>query len=72
LDEKVYWSISKIVAEKVNEMKKAIIIGASTGIGRALTKILVREGYEVGLVARNQEMLLPYKRKSTLRAMYFS
>lgn len=72
MDEKVYWSISKIVAEKVNEMKKAIIIGASTGIGRALTKILVREGYEVGLVARNQEMLLPYKRKSTLRAMYFS
>lgn len=39
-------------------MKKAIVIGASTGIGRALTKVLAKEGYEIGLVARHQETLL--------------
>lgn len=37
---------------------KAIVIGASSGIGRKLAKILVREGYEVGLVSRRKELLL--------------
>ncbi|MCP4539274.1 MAG: SDR family NAD(P)-dependent oxidoreductase [Chloroflexi bacterium] len=32
--------------------KKAIIIGASSGIGRALAKILSHHGYTVGLAAR--------------------
>jgi short-subunit dehydrogenase len=36
---------------------KAIIIGASSGIGRELAKILAKEGYEVGLVARRKELL---------------
>ena len=39
-------------------MKKAIIIGASSGIGRELAKILSYQGYEVGLVARRLELLL--------------
>lgn len=38
-------------------MKKAIVIGASSGIGRALAKILGVNGYEVGLVARRLEQL---------------
>lgn len=37
--------------------RKAIIIGASSGIGRALAKVLAREGYEVGLAARRLERL---------------
>jgi len=37
--------------------RKAIVIGASSGIGRELAKILGREGYEVGLVARRLELL---------------
>jgi len=36
---------------------KAIIIGASSGIGRELAKILAREGYEIGIVARRQDLL---------------
>jgi short-subunit dehydrogenase len=38
-------------------MKTAIIIGASSGIGRALAVALSRDGYRVGLVARRTELL---------------
>jgi NAD(P)-dependent dehydrogenase (short-subunit alcohol dehydrogenase family) len=30
-------------------MKKAIIIGATSGIGKSLAELLLREGYEVGV-----------------------
>lgn len=36
---------------------KAIIVGTSTGIGRALAFKLAREGYEVGLTGRSEERL---------------
>lgn len=38
-------------------MKSAIIIGASSGIGRALAITLSRDGYRVGVVARRTELL---------------
>ena len=38
-------------------MKKAIIIGASSGIGKDLAIILPEHGYEVGLMARRLEKL---------------
>jgi short-subunit dehydrogenase len=38
-------------------MKKAIIIGASSGIGRDLAIELSKRGYEVGISARRREML---------------
>lgn len=38
-------------------MKKAIIVGASSGIGRELAAILSREGYAVGLAARRLHLL---------------
>lgn len=38
-------------------MKKAIIIGASSGIGKALAITLAENAYEVGLMARRLEML---------------
>jgi len=38
-------------------MKKAIIIGASSGIGRELAKILVSHGYIVGVAGRRTELL---------------
>jgi short-subunit dehydrogenase len=38
-------------------MKNAIIIGASSGIGRALAVTLSRDGYRVGVVARRTELL---------------
>jgi short-subunit dehydrogenase len=38
-------------------MKKALIIGASSGIGRALALTLAKNEYELGLMARRVEML---------------
>ncbi len=38
-------------------MKKAIIIGASSGIGRELSKVLSRNGYMMGLAGRRTELL---------------
>lgn len=39
------------------DMKKAIIVGASSGIGRYLAKILAGKGYAVGLIARRGDAL---------------
>lgn len=41
----------------IQQSKKAIVVGASSGIGEALAKVLSRNGYEVGLVARRIELL---------------
>jgi short-subunit dehydrogenase len=38
-------------------MKKAIVIGASSGIGRQLAKILSGNGYTVGVMARRAHLL---------------
>ena len=38
-------------------MKKAIVIGASSGIGRELAKILALNGYVVGVMARRVNLL---------------
>jgi len=37
--------------------KKAIIIGASSGIGKELARILVSRGYKVGITGRRKELL---------------
>lgn len=38
-------------------MKKAIVVGASSGIGRELAKILLRDRYVVGVMARRVQLL---------------
>jgi short-subunit dehydrogenase len=38
-------------------MNKAIVIGSSTGIGRALAQVLAEHGYEVGLAGRNLPLM---------------
>ncbi|WP_010522895.1 SDR family NAD(P)-dependent oxidoreductase [Aquimarina agarivorans] len=38
-------------------MKKAIVLGASSGIGNALAKILADNNYYVGITGRNQNNL---------------
>src|SRR4051794_40183403 len=37
--------------------KKAIVIGASSGIGRELAAVMSRHGYAVGIAARRVELL---------------
>jgi short-subunit dehydrogenase len=44
-------------------MKKAIVIGASSGIGRALSRVLAEKGYEVGLAARRVELMEELRRE---------
>ena len=36
---------------------RALIIGASSGMGAALAKKLAREGYDLALIARREELL---------------
>ncbi len=38
-------------------MKKAIVIGASSGIGRELARVLAEDGYKIGAMARRTELL---------------
>ncbi|MFZ4464828.1 MAG: SDR family NAD(P)-dependent oxidoreductase, partial [Bacteroidales bacterium] len=38
-------------------MKKAIIVGASSGIGKELAKILAENHYQVGITGRRTELL---------------
>jgi len=55
--------------EKVYKpMKKAIIVGASSGIGRALAKLFANDGYVVGLVARRLPLLLELQQEIGNRA----
>jgi short-subunit dehydrogenase len=48
----------------INKMKKAIIIGATSGIGQGLAKVLVENDYIVGITGRRTELLEKLKLKS--------
>jgi len=45
------------VFPKDDPVKKAIIVGASSGIGRELVRVLSRDSYIVGMAARRLELL---------------
>ena len=38
-------------------MKRAIVVGATSGIGKELAKLLVKNGYKVGITGRRTELL---------------
>ena len=38
-------------------MKKAVIIGASSGIGFEVAKILINQGWNIGVAARREDKL---------------
>lgn len=44
-------------------MKKAIVIGATSGIGKSLTEWLIQNGYIVGVTGRRLKMLTSLKEK---------
>jgi short-subunit dehydrogenase len=45
-------------------MKKAIIVGASSGIGKELAKVLVENGYIVGITGRRENLLQEIKNEN--------
>lgn len=47
--------------------KKAIIVGASSGIGQEVAKLLLAEGWHLGIAARREEPLLELKAKAPER-----
>lgn len=42
-------------------MKRAVVIGASSGIGREVCKLLVADGWRLGIAARREDLLLELK-----------
>jgi short-subunit dehydrogenase len=45
-------------------MKKAIVVGATSGIGKKLAQILVSQGYVVGITGRREELLEELKNEN--------
>ena len=45
-------------------MKNAIVFGATSGIGKSLTEILVNDGYQVAITGRRLALLVALKNKS--------
>jgi short-subunit dehydrogenase len=43
--------------QEIPDYKKAIIIGASSGMGRELARILIRNNYKVGITGRREHLL---------------
>ncbi len=57
-------SCKKFISHKeIFYMKNAIIIGASSGIGKELAKVLSNNGYNVGIAARRKELLEDLKKE---------
>jgi short-subunit dehydrogenase len=51
-------------------MKKAIVIGATSGIGKSITEILIQNGYAVGVTGRRVDMLQSLKEKNPNKICY--
>lgn len=47
--------------------KKAIVVGASSGIGREVAKLLLAEGWHIGIAARREELLQDLKAEAPER-----
>lgn len=53
-------------------MKKAVIIGATSGLGREVASRLVAEGWTVGITGRRQEALESFRSEHTSGKVYIS
>lgn len=47
--------------------RKAIVVGASSGIGREVAKLLLAEGWHIGIAARREELLQDLKAEAPER-----
>lgn len=52
-------------SEQINKMKKAIIVGATSGIGKGLARLLVDNGFKVGITGRRTELLENLRSENT-------
>ena len=59
--------------------KRAIVVGASSGLGKEVAKILIEQGWTVGVAARRGELLhnigadnLSAPKKSDFRVLSFT
>lgn len=52
------------------KMKKAIIIGATSGIGKSVAELLLLEGYEVVVTGRREELFQTIKTQETSRIFF--
>jgi short-subunit dehydrogenase len=56
--------------EKPKDYKKAIIVGASSGMGKELCRLLVRDDYAVGITGRRENLLKELQAESPERIFY--
>ena len=52
-------------------MKKVIIIGATSGIGKELAKLYIAQGDTVGITGRREEKLIDFKNDNPDAAVYY-
>ncbi len=45
-------------------MKKVIIVGATSGIGKGIAQLYAKKGYKVGITGRRIALLLELKQQS--------
>jgi short-subunit dehydrogenase len=51
-------------------MKKAIVIGATSGIGKSMAELLLREGYLVGVTGRRQDLFQSIQAQDLSRVIF--
>ena len=56
--------------QNVPAYKKAIVIGASSGIGRAVSRILVSQNYRVGITGRRENLLKELQQENPAQYVY--
>lgn len=55
--------LSVNATDRIMETKRGIIMGASSGLGYRIAEILLEKGWQLGIAARREELLLPLKEK---------
>lgn len=45
-------------------MKRAIIVGATSGIGQEIAKVLLAQGWKIGIAGRRKELLTAFQERN--------